>query len=156
MSLKVTKIILVLTIAASSFALDFQRLSDGCLQGNLTERQDLQCSTQKGVRIQTSRKSGQTFYCVSYEKKTGNKNEFDILSFDLPNDDYYDLKFVSIHFDWICRSLNLKHHSRLARMLLKILSFPSLKFTIFVRAELTKESLHSPAATPRSMSKIFF
>ena len=40
------------------------------------------------------KRKSQTFYCIKYEKRTGNVNTYDVLSFDLKED--YELKFVSI------------------------------------------------------------
>lgn len=104
MSLKVIEIFLIFSLVSSSFGLDLQRLTHACLEGALKDIQDVFCTTQKGVRIQTTRKLSKTFYCVSYEKKTGNKNEFEVLSFDLHNDDY-DLTFVSKVSELIFRFL---------------------------------------------------
>lgn len=89
------KILFWFIVSVSSVvSLDFQRLSDDCLEGtSLQKLQDLTCTTPKGVKIHKSRKQNQTFYCINYEKKTGNRNEFDTLSFDLRGD--YDLKYVS-------------------------------------------------------------
>lgn len=73
--------------------LDLQKLSDDCLKGKPAPG-GLECTTAKGVQIQRIHEGFQKFYCINYEKKTGNINEFDTLTFDLSHDDY-DLKFVS-------------------------------------------------------------
>jgi hypothetical protein len=83
-------------LACFAFALCFNqtRLADECLKGHmLSETEDLRCVTGNGVAIHRIKRRSQTFYCIKYEKKVGNVNAFDILSFD-PNEDY-DLKFVS-------------------------------------------------------------
>lgn len=71
------------------------RLADECLKGlMLSETENLKCVTDKGVSIQMVKRKLKTFYCIKYEKRTGNVNTYDVLSFDLNED--YELKFVSI------------------------------------------------------------
>jgi hypothetical protein len=82
--------------ACLSIVLGFNqtRIADECLKGMmLSETEDLKCITGKGVSVQRVKTISQTFYCIKYEKKLGNVNAFDVLSFDLHED--YDLKFVS-------------------------------------------------------------
>lgn len=89
------KVLFVLALSiANGICLDLGRLSDECLKGKLLSKlQDINCVTLKLVRIQKIQHQNDTFYCITYEKKSGNRNEFDVLSFDLHED--YDLKFVS-------------------------------------------------------------
>lgn len=98
-SVELKVLVLFFYSVSSVFSLDFQRLSDDCLEGaSLQKLQDLTCTTSsKGVKIHQIRNQNQTFYCINYEKKTGNRNEFDVLTFDLSGD--YDLKYVS-YDDW--------------------------------------------------------
>jgi hypothetical protein len=86
---------LILSACLSS-ALSFNqtRITEECLSGlMLSETENLKCVTQKGVSVQMVKSNSQTFYCIKYEKKSGNVNMYDLLSFDLAVD--YDLKFVS-------------------------------------------------------------
>ena len=59
----------------------------------LGQTKDVDCLTRNEVKVVKLTESSQTFYCIYYEKRTGNLNEFDVLSFDLSSDDY-DFKFV--------------------------------------------------------------
>lgn len=98
----------VLSFIASVFCLDLQRLADDCLTGRpLQETQEVQCVTNKSVAIKKIQQENQTFYCISYEKKDGDSNEFDILSFNIFED--YDLKYVSVNQNLtnLCKKLQI-------------------------------------------------
>lgn len=88
------KLFFVLICVSSGVSLDLERLASDCLRSQTTSGAgDLECTTAKGLKIFKTQQLSQTFYCISYEKKTGKRDEFDVLSFDLSED--YDLKFVS-------------------------------------------------------------
>lgn len=96
MSAKGIKVILLLLSVLCAIGMDFNALSDDCLKNKiLHETADLNCITSKNVKIQRIREGNQTFYCIKYEKKSGNRDEFDALTFDLHED--YDLKFVKTY-----------------------------------------------------------
>jgi hypothetical protein len=86
---------LILSACLSSvLSFNQTRITEECLSGlMLSETENLKCVTQKGVSVQMVKSNLQTFYCIKYEKKSGNVNMYDLLSFDLAVD--YDLKFVS-------------------------------------------------------------
>ena len=87
------KFFLVLSSLLAVNCLDLLKLNDECLKGKPSQF-SLECITTKGVRVQRIQEGTQKFYCVNYEKKTGNANEFHTLGFNLTLDDY-ELKFVS-------------------------------------------------------------
>lgn len=89
------RILLILFFFITSIVcLNLKKASEDCLNGSsLPRNQEISCLTLNGVKINKIERQNQTFYCIYYEKKTGNRNEFDVLSFDLHED--YDLKYVS-------------------------------------------------------------
>lgn len=91
--LNFTKVFFVLISLSDISCLNFTKLSEFCLKSRISES-NLQCTTEKGLQIQKIELGVKKFYCINYEKKTGNENEFDIVAFDLLHEDY-DLKFVS-------------------------------------------------------------
>lgn len=155
-------LIILLSCLSLALSLDFVRLTDDCLRGrSLQGNENLRCVTPKGLIVQHMIEDSQTFYCLKYEKKSGNKNEFDVLSFDLHED--YDLKFVS---RCVCDSLwqltNSKYWNRLAQMFSPA-EWPrlNLNFTTPDQDRPTKDDLQSPARTQllkstasRSVTKI--
>lgn len=93
MSARKLKLIFLVTFVSNALSLNLQRLADDCLRDRmLHETENLKCESLKGVKIQRIQDDNQTFYCIKYEKNTGQINEFDVLSFDLHVD--YDLKYV--------------------------------------------------------------
>lgn len=94
MSAQILKAIILLFCGSSVASLSLDRLADDCLKGRpLHATEDLKCSTDRKVGIQRIRERNQTFYCIKYEKKTGDRREFEVLSFDLHED--YELKYAS-------------------------------------------------------------
>lgn len=88
------KALILLACLSNVLGFNLTRISDECLKGTmLSEMENLNCVTAKGLSIQMIKTRSQIFYCIKYEKKAGNVNAFDVLSFDLHED--YDLKFVS-------------------------------------------------------------
>ena len=86
------RIILIAFLSMVS-GLTVQEFTDQCLNSTIRS-QDLFCSTQKKVNIQKVQQANALFYCINYEKKAGNKKQFDILSIEFINDEY-SLEFVS-------------------------------------------------------------
>lgn len=88
----------MLLFVTKVYSFDLQSLSSECLNGTLSQRKivgKLQCVTSsKGVRVLKLQEKNQTIYCINYEKKTGDITTFDVLSFDL-NDEDYELFYVS-------------------------------------------------------------
>lgn len=106
MSTKQIKIFFILAIVANASGLDFTKLPDSCLKGNdLDLSKDIDCTTEKGVKVTKIKSLARTFYCIQYEKNNGDKNEFDVLAFDLKSSDY-DLQFVSFVLDLDTRSFS--------------------------------------------------
>lgn len=96
MSTKKIKVFFILAFVASSSGSDFTRLPDNCLKGNDFDLpKDIECTTGKGVKVTKISSLAKTFYCIQFEKNSGEKKEFDVLSFDLRSSDY-DLQFVSL------------------------------------------------------------
>lgn len=99
MSTRKIKIFFILAIVANATGLDFTKLPDSCLKGNDFDLpKDVECTTGKGVKVTKIKSLARTFYCIQYEKNSGDKNEFDVLAFDLRSSDY-DLQFVSLVLD---------------------------------------------------------
>lgn len=95
MSTKRFKVFCILAFVAAASGLDFTQLPDNCLKGSDYDLpKEIDCITSKGVKITKIKSSAKTFYCIQFEKNSGDKNEFDVLSFDLRSSDY-DLQFVS-------------------------------------------------------------
>lgn len=102
------KVFFMLTFILSANSLE---LSDECLNLNgKSIRWSLECTTASGLRIREILEGSQKFYCINYEKKTGNIDEFDILAFDLSHDDY-DLKFVSVNISLIIAEIKYDSHT---------------------------------------------
>lgn len=110
MSTRNIKIFFILAIIASSAtALDFTKLPQSCLQGNDFDLpKDVECTTGKGVKVTKITSSTRTFYCIQYEKNSGDKKEFDVLAFDLRSSDY-DLQFVSFVLDHMTKHRLFSH-----------------------------------------------
>lgn len=88
------KTLILLTCLSSVLGFNLTRIADECLKGiMLSETENLKCNTAKDLSVQMIKTRSQSFYCIKYEKKSGNPNDVDVLSFDL-NEDDYDLKFV--------------------------------------------------------------
>jgi len=74
--------------------LNLQQLQNRCLSYQSTAAKSLTCTTQKKLKMQITRgvENG-VFYCLTYEKTTGNVYGFDSLTIELHPD--YDLQYVS-------------------------------------------------------------
>lgn len=74
--------------------LNLQQLQNRCLTHQSTAPKSLTCITQKKLKMQITRgvENG-VFYCLTYEKNTGNVYGFDSLTIELHPD--YDLQYVS-------------------------------------------------------------
>lgn len=96
---------LFVTIISSIFCLNLEKLSNECLKNrSLHEEENLNCESLKGVAIHRIQHLNQTFYCIEYEKRTGEQNEFDVLSFDLHED--YSLKYVKYKEKYFAKNFN--------------------------------------------------
>jgi hypothetical protein len=81
------KFYILIACLSTVLCLDFERLMSDCLMGKaLHVAENLKCETSKGVKVQRVQEKNQTFYCIKYERKSGNRNDFDVLSFDLFDD----------------------------------------------------------------------
>lgn len=93
-NLKVYFAVLAVFLYHPVLGIDFSRLSDDCVKSRkIQSPKAVECTTPKGVKIEKYTENDQTFYCISYEKKAGKLDDFDVLSFDLHED--YDLQLVS-------------------------------------------------------------
>lgn len=74
--------------------LNLQQLQNRCLSYQSTAVKSSTCTTQKKLKMQITRgvENG-VFYCLTYEKTTGNVYGFDSLTIELHPD--YDLQYVS-------------------------------------------------------------
>lgn len=72
-----------------------------CLTGNpLINQQKAEklqyffCTTSKNVIIEKIITDGKTYYCIKYEKKTGTKDDYDVIEFGTHGE--FELNFVSL------------------------------------------------------------
>lgn len=150
MSARKLNLIFLMTFVLNVLSLDLQRLADDCLKDRvLHETENLKCETLNGVKVQRIQDENQTFYCFKYEKKTGVKIEFDVLSFDLHED--YDLKYVKS-----TKSFAMNFNSNLINFIfrLELMSFltqstiPNSSFMTFERGLHIKENSRLAVKTP--------
>lgn len=76
----------------STFCLNLRRLQHDCIQDRILEgTRFLEC-IDTNITVQMFKQGNQTFYCIKYEKNTGDINEPDVLSLKLYED--YHIKYV--------------------------------------------------------------
>jgi hypothetical protein len=93
-NLKLNFALLLIFLYHPVIGINLPQLSDDCIKSRKIQTQrSVECTTEKGVKIEKFTDENLTFYCISYEKKTGELSDFDVLSFDLHED--YDLMLVS-------------------------------------------------------------
>lgn len=86
-------LIFVTSQLSSVVCLNLERLQNECVRGRPLEGTvKLECVASE-VTIQMAKEGNQTFYCIIYEKNSGDILKFDVLSLGLLED--YDLKYVS-------------------------------------------------------------
>lgn len=77
----------VLIFVSKAICLDLMSLEKNCMEGkSLNETEKVECVGGE-LKMYVAREGNETFYCINYEKNTGNRYSYDVLSFEL-NEDY--------------------------------------------------------------------